>query len=319
MPFSGSVGRLFDAMLKAAGIERKNCLITNVFNLRPVEGDLANLLVKQKEGMPGWPRVKPGLYLPEALAPELTRLYGQLEAFQPTVIICLGSVALWSLTGCTGLANRHGFLHSWKGIPVIPTYHPASIQKKYINFLPAVNDIRRGVGFAAGEIDEEKFKFKDEAFLPDIIEFRESIRPEEWLSVDIETKPKYRSITCIGLGTSESAICVQFWDPTKAGQNFWPTPETELAAMNLVAGMLRLPNIKILQNALYDIAWLKSVWGMEMLGPVIDTRLMHFAMCPELPHNLAEIAGTFLTMRPWKATHSAGVKDGDSASAEGGE
>jgi len=40
--------------------------------------------------------------------------------------------------------------------------------------------------------------------------------------------------------------------------------------------------------------------GLDMLGSVIDTRLAHFALFPELPHNLAELVGANLMMPPWK-------------------
>lgn len=312
MCFTGSVGKLFDAILRSAGIDRAKSLVTYVFNHRPMQDEVKNLLVKQKEGVEGWPKVRPGLYLPPVLLPDLERLYGELEAFQPDLIICFGSIALWSVTGCTGLANRHGFLHWWKSIPVIPTYSPSIIQRKYMNFIPAVNDARRAVAFAKREIEEEQFTYIENATLDEIRYFRDSIKPDRWLSFDIETRPKYRSISCIGFGTSDFSMCVNFWDPKMVGQSFWPDADSEFEAMGLVDDILNLPNVKITQNGLYDIAWLKVIWGIEVKGPVIDTRLAHFAMFPELPHNLAEIVSTWLMMIPWKAVHGA-TKDGDTA------
>ena len=136
-----SLGKLFNSMLKAAGIDRKDCLVTNVFNIRPASNEIDNILVGKKDSYPGWPKIKAGKYMPKALIPELKRLYGELEAFKPDLIIPLGSTALWAVTGATGLSNRHGFLHSWKGIPVFPTWHPQTVMRKYINFMPAVNDM----------------------------------------------------------------------------------------------------------------------------------------------------------------------------------
>jgi len=313
---SSGLGKLFDAMLKAAGVDRRKCLITSVFNLRPMENNIDNILVPKKAGAAGWPKIKQGKYCPPALLPEIKRLYGELEAFQPDLIIPLGSTALWSVTGATGLSNRHGFLHSYRGIPVIPTWHPDTVMKKYTNFMVAVNDIRRAVGYAKGEILEEKFEYVEEAGLEDIARLKAMIKPSDWISVDIETKPKYRSITCIGLGTKDFSICVNMWDPRKPNQSWWPDVESEVAAMHAIQDILLMPNTKVGQNFLYDCTWLRAVWGMEIHGPVIDTRLMHFALFPELPHSLAELASTYLTMPSWKALHAGFENDSAESSGE---
>ena len=323
-PFIGASGKLLDALLKVVDLRREDCLLTNVFNMRPKDNDLANILGTKKAGLEGWPPVRRGLYLPESLLPELERLYAELTAFAPDLIIALGSPALWSLTGKVGISNRHGFLHHWRGIPVIPTYHPASILRKYTQFMPAANDIRRGVGFAAGSIQEESFSYCDAPGLADIKAFQASIaamKPKPWLSVDIETKPKFRAITCIGLGTSAYAICIPFWDPARPGQSYWASASEELEALGLISEILEdQQTTKILQNAAYDITWIKAIWGIGIAGPTIDTRLMHFALYPELPHSLAEIASTYLTMMPWKAIHTFGDdKAGDKSGSTDGE
>jgi uracil-DNA glycosylase len=314
-PFVGAAGRLLDGLLKVAALDRSACLITNVFNMRPKDNDLADILVGQKEGAEGWPPIRRGLYLPPRLLPELARLYGELEDFKPSIIIALGSTALWSLCGKTGIANRHGFLHSWRSIPVVPTYHPASITRKYTQFMPAANDILRAVGYATGTIQAESFAFCDQPTLADIRDLRDLLCGSGLhIAVDIETKPKFRSITCIGIGTADHAVSINFWDPAAPSQSYWPTAAEELEALGLVAEILQDPSTtKVLQNAAYDITWIKTIWGIDIAGPVLDTRLMHFALFPELPHSLAEIASTWLMMPPWKALHSFGSKEGDQA------
>jgi len=313
----GGYGKLFNSLLKAAGIDRAQCLVTNVFNLRPSGNDIDNILVNKKDSLPGWPKIKAGKYLPRALIPEMKRLYAELEAFKPDLIIPLGSTALWAVTGSTGLSNRHGFLHTYKGIPVVPTWHPQTIMRKYVNFMPAVNDMRRAVAYVKGEIQEETFEYIEEATAADLLHFAATVQPHEVISYDIETKPKYRSITCIGIGTSKTALVANFWNPKKTGQSHWASLEEELAVWDAIQVILKLPNPKIGQNILYDLTWNKAIMGLDMMGSVIDTRLAHFALFPELPHNLAEIVGANLMMMPWKAVHQG--FENDAGTSDGGE
>lgn len=323
-PFVGSSGQLLNAMLLSAGIERAGCLVTNVINLRPPGNDFAALLVKKEAGIPGWPALQKGKYFPPALLPELQRLHGELADWQPEVIVALGSKALWALCRAIGMSNRHGFVHFWSGwvlegspppIPVIPTWHPASVQRAYSQFLPAVNDLRKARMLAEGSWKAESFRYKASPTLEDLQGFLADLQatPPPGLAVDIETKPEFRSITHIGFSTTAFGICCPLWDPARPGQSYWPTPEDEAAALDICARLCSLPVPKITQNGAYDIAWLRTCLGIEIAGPVLDIRLAHFALFPELPHNLAEMASTWLMMPPWKAMHR-GNKDGDGGS-----
>src|ERR1700688_3521428 len=78
----GGHGKLFNSLLKAAGIDRAQCLVTNVFNVRPTGNEIDNILVNKKDSLPGCPKIKAGKYLPRALVPEMKRLYAELDAFK---------------------------------------------------------------------------------------------------------------------------------------------------------------------------------------------------------------------------------------------
>lgn len=335
-PFVGKAGKFLNTMLQSAGIDRANCLTSNVLNLRPPSNDFEALLVKKDAGAPGWPPVMRGKYMPPELMPEVARLHRELAEWNPDVIIALGSKALWALCKASGLANRHGFVHRWTawaaegdGPPyptlVIPTWHPAGIFRKYSQFLPAVNDLRKARRISLGNWPFEQFDYNASPTLADIKHFSDWLLgqdPIPWLSVDIETKPKFRSITHIGIATEDRAISVSLWSPAHEGQSYWKTPEEEAIALGLLAAILENPEItKILQNAPYDIAWLWENYRIGIQGPVLDTRLQHFAGFPELPHSLAEMATTWLALPPWKSIHrNKDGKDGDaSGEEEGGE
>jgi uracil-DNA glycosylase family 4 len=104
-PFVGQAGMLLDGMIFALGFERRQVYIGNVVKCRP-----------------------PGNRDPEddemaACAPYLER---QIELVQPRVIVALGRVAARRLTGSTKpMSALRGRWTSYRGIPLLPTFHPA--------------------------------------------------------------------------------------------------------------------------------------------------------------------------------------------------
>ena len=105
-PFVGQAGKLLDAMLAAVGCKRgREVYIANVVKCRP----------------PGNRTPTPGEAA--ACAPFLDR---QVELVGPKLIVALGKTAATRLLGTeASLASLRGRVHSYKGIPVVVTYHPA--------------------------------------------------------------------------------------------------------------------------------------------------------------------------------------------------
>lgn len=104
-PFVGPAGKLLNRMLQAAGFNRETIYIANVVKCRP----------------PG--NRNP---LPEEMTACQGYLFRQLTQIQPRVIFALGKIAITCLLGQTGAVSLvRGKIHQWRGIPVIPSYHPA--------------------------------------------------------------------------------------------------------------------------------------------------------------------------------------------------
>lgn len=105
-PFVGQAGRLLDAMLAAIGLKRgENVYIANVLKSRP----------------PG--NRDPS---PQEVAACLPYLERQIELIRPRLILALGRFAAQSLLVTDAPINRlRGRLHSYHGVPLIVTYHPA--------------------------------------------------------------------------------------------------------------------------------------------------------------------------------------------------
>ncbi|MDR3568311.1 MAG: uracil-DNA glycosylase [Syntrophobacteraceae bacterium] len=104
-PFVGRAGKLLDKMIFAIGLDRSRVYICNVVKCRPPE----NRTPQADETA--------------TCAPFLFR---QLEALAPKVICALGLSAAQALLGTTEPISRlRGKVLSWRGIPLVCTYHPA--------------------------------------------------------------------------------------------------------------------------------------------------------------------------------------------------
>ncbi len=112
LPFVGRAGELLTRMIER-GIEtaRTEVYIANIVKCRP----------------PG--NRNP---LPDEVAACRPFLDGQIDAVQPKVIVTLGKPAASLLLGRDVAITRvRGTWHEYRGIPVMPTFHPAYILRQY--------------------------------------------------------------------------------------------------------------------------------------------------------------------------------------------
>ena len=108
LPFVGQAGRLLDLMLASVGLSRRESVyICNVLKCRP----------------PGNRDPLPDEI--ESCAPLLKR---QIEVVEPEVLLGVGSFAARWLVGRKGpLGKLRGEVHSYQGVPLVVTYHPAAL------------------------------------------------------------------------------------------------------------------------------------------------------------------------------------------------
>jgi DNA polymerase len=105
VPFVGAAGQLLTKMIKAMGLARHEVYICNVLKDRP-----------------------PGnrTPLPEEMEACLPFLEEQLSIIQPKVICALGAVAAKALLGPhVAITKIRGQVREYRGIPLVPTFHPA--------------------------------------------------------------------------------------------------------------------------------------------------------------------------------------------------
>jgi uracil-DNA glycosylase family 4 len=121
-PFVGQAGNLLNGILEAIEIPRETVYITNIVKCRPPQNR------------------KP---LPDEIAACIPYLHRQLEIIKPKVILALGSTAAEAMLGVRkSLGELRGKVHTYNGIPLIVTYHPAALLRNPNWKKPTWDDVR---------------------------------------------------------------------------------------------------------------------------------------------------------------------------------
>jgi len=104
-PFVGRAGQLLTKIIEAIGLKREEVLIGNVNRCRP-------------------PGNRPPT--PDEVSECKPFLLREIAAARPEVIVVLGNTAMKNLLGTKeGITRVRGLFQNYKGIKVMPTFHPA--------------------------------------------------------------------------------------------------------------------------------------------------------------------------------------------------
>jgi DNA polymerase len=123
LPFVGRAGKLLDKMIAAMGLTPDDVYVTNIIKSRPPENR------------------EPRADEIEACLPYLER---QIELIQPKIICTLGRPATNGLLGMNkAMGELRGRWFSYKGVPVLPTYHPAYLLRSPTQKRIAWQDLKR--------------------------------------------------------------------------------------------------------------------------------------------------------------------------------
>ncbi|HEX8322425.1 MAG TPA: uracil-DNA glycosylase family protein [Tepidisphaeraceae bacterium] len=110
-PFVGKAGQLLEKMIGAMGLRREDVYICNVVKCRPPNNR------------------QPAADETAACTPYLLE---QVSIIRPQVIVTLGLPSTqYILRTKNSMSKLRGHWHSWRGIDVLPTYHPAYVLRQY--------------------------------------------------------------------------------------------------------------------------------------------------------------------------------------------
>ncbi|HXR46070.1 MAG TPA: uracil-DNA glycosylase family protein [Candidatus Limnocylindrales bacterium] len=110
-PFVGKAGQLLTKIIQATGLQRGDVYIGNILKCRP-----------DTPGQSAGNR-KPTT---DEMATCIPYLHEQIDLIRPRVLVALGATAVEGLLGKTiGITKLRGTWKTYRGIPLMPTYHPA--------------------------------------------------------------------------------------------------------------------------------------------------------------------------------------------------
>jgi uracil-DNA glycosylase family 4 len=110
-PFVGKAGQLLTRIIETMGLSRQEVYIGNILKCRP-----------DTPGQSAGNR-KPTT---EEMQTCIPWLHQQIDLIRPKVLVALGATAVEGLLGKTiGITKLRGNWKTYRGIPLMPTYHPA--------------------------------------------------------------------------------------------------------------------------------------------------------------------------------------------------
>ena len=110
-PFVGKAGQLLTKIIEAMALQRGDVYIANILKCRP-----------DTPGQSAGNR-KP---TPAEMETCIPYLHEQIDLIKPKVLVALGGTAVEGLLGKTiGITKLRGTWQTYRGIPLMPTYHPS--------------------------------------------------------------------------------------------------------------------------------------------------------------------------------------------------
>lgn len=123
-PFVGRAGQYLDKWLNAIHLDRsRDVFIGNIIKCRPPDNRDP---------------------LPDETAACIPYLNRQLDIIKPRAILTLGRISTHILTGTTeGIGKLHGRVFQFRGVPLIPTYHPSAVLRNPVYRKPVWDDLQK--------------------------------------------------------------------------------------------------------------------------------------------------------------------------------
>ncbi len=278
-PFVGPSGQLLDQCLHAAGMIRRECYITNLFDFqvrrrgdKVVDGS-DTLLWQPKGGL-----TEEGL---RAVAPCLERL----TACKSNVIVPLGGVPASVLGADHRITKWRGSI-LWSDMvekKFVPTIHPAaSLHGNYLWRYLIMGDLKRAAEESKfPEVTDLGYNFLiDPSFDEAMAYLTDILHNIGKVAFDIECTN--HQCSCLAFATSRrDAICIPFTD----GKDRW-TETQEVQLWELIAQVLEDPSIvKIGQNMMFDTSFMLKQNNI-LTRNVEDLMVAHHIIWPDFPKGL---------------------------------
>lgn len=278
-PFVGSAGKMLYACLKGAGVDKRRVFQTNLVLCHPGKD-------KKGNDLPPSPRDIYNCHL---------RLKAEIQEIKPDIIVSLGNVATYELTGKEGIQSLRGGIYPLREAfeykcSVLACLHPSFVmrQRQWVEI--AIKDFQEISKVLMGTTTEEKeYNF---LYDPQYGELERYLyQNNNLLAFDSETTGlNVRKDKVIGMSfsneyNSSAAILLTDNDPR----------------LVLIKTVLEDESIKkVTQNGSYDCEIIFNSLGITVKGLQYDTRLAEQMMNPDLPTSLDHLRVVYTRIKPYK-------------------
>lgn len=303
--FSGAHGRALDYFLKFAEIERADCYITSVFRAKPPQGDARHFFTRTKNTNPKHSSLG---YLQDAYLSDIQRLDEEIEQAAPKVIVALGGLALWALTGEDRITNYRGTVQAFGSAKLLPTFSPENSHRDWSLRPTVASDfVKARQELSSSEVTRPARTVNIIESPADMAECVQVIRMAGFFAFDVETA--HSQITCISLAPSPSlSFVIPFWNRQKPGYHQF-TEADEIQIWWYLSKLLSDPALdKLAHNATYDLSYCRE-HGILTAGRVDDTMLMSHSYQIELPKSLGYLGSIYCNEAAWKLMRTGAKKD----------
>ena len=303
-PFSGSSGWLWDTMLQESGLARSNIFCFNVVDKIPPYGKVENFFCKKREadkkGLPWLMGRRPN---DDCIIMGVENVQSIVEAIEPNVIIALGDLALWALTGKSGIMKWRGSILESNPIndktyKVIPTYNPAFVQRNWSSKWIGVQDHRRA--FNESFSPEIHYPERDYLLRPTLDQAVEAIERARGTITTNDLETWQGQIACVGIGYSKNeAACIPIMCSDRP-EGYWSEHEERLITLKLKEVLTDSNTGVIFQHGHFDAQMYIAQWGY-IPNVAYDTMIAQHVCYPEMKKALDFMASLYCKYyRFWK-------------------
>lgn len=274
-PFVGLAGQLLDDCLRAAGINRKHCYITNTIKEQPRGNDVSSFISFERG------RVR----TTEAFEAYRESLRGELQSTTANCIVAAGAVPLYALCDLQGITKWRGSILESTLLPgrkILPIIHPAAALRNYLFKYPIIADLKRAKAQSTfPEIRRIERNIILEPTFDQAMGFLESLLSTSLTTLDIEVLNE--EVSCLSMGNRTLGyMCIPF---VGDGGDYF-SAEQEVAIWNRIALICQDPSItKLGQNLTFDATFLYRKLGI-IVRPIEDTMIAQAILYPDLPKGL---------------------------------
>lgn len=283
-------GKTFNLILSQNGINRREVRVRYLVPKQVAEGNAKSLFHDSKCTLP-----KP------ELVEWIENLRYDLEEHKPNVIVAMGWLALWALTGIKKISEVRGYTIPCRlvqGIKVVATSNPTTVKNEWKLFPISVFDVRKALyhsEFSNALADPTSYEAP--ASYEVFMDYLETLRAQKKrIAFDIESHIGTAYPYLLGIADSPT-FGMSFYN-MKNNQSTM-TVRQEAALWQKLAQVAKECE-SIMHNVSYDKAVMWHHHGVLFENVYMDTLIASHVIWPEFPRNLGFLGSILLDVAPWK-------------------